>query len=446
MSGVPQPVPPLAQGQLGHEPAPGYAPPTSPAPWVTDAVAQQPPTVDPGLQGMASAAAQAAMLQQMQQPLDGGDFQVVQGSIASPRSPAAQGSSLTPRGTLPSDKPLVIIPLCRKGDRAGIEKQVQAGATVCETDIEGNTPLHVSVQAPKNEIATVQCLLENGANVNVVNYIGAAPLHYVCLRDRNHRGIANILLENGAEIDRVTLAGKSPLHFACEKQLPELVEVLCLFAANTNLQDFEGNTPMHLAIAKDGGRDTVKHQILEHLIAHQAEVQVPNLQGLVPLHVACRAGCVRCVQLLMERSANVQALTSRQETCLHLACLGNHAEVTQLVVQANPPCVDAMDAEGNTALHICATVGGFDCAALLLRSGADTNVKNLQKRTAFDVAKIRGTDLNSTHNPDLVQLLKDAKKGGTAASPEPGAQCEHGGASLRGALVVCALSVRSVCG
>lgn len=279
-----------------------------------------------------------------------------------------------------------------------------------EADIEGNTPLHVSVQAPKNEIATVQTLLEAGAFVNAVNYLGAAPLHYVCLRERNHRGIANILLENGAEIDRGTLAGKTPLHFACEKQLPELVEVFCMFAANANLQDSEGNTPMHLALAKEQGRDTVKREILEKLFQAQAEALQPNAQGQLPIHIACRVGAIRCAQLLMERHGDVQVVTNRRETCLHLACRGNYAEMVQLSLGLSPHGVDKVDVEGNTALHICAMAGAFDCAALLLRASADPNVRNLQKRTAFDVANIAGTDLSSCHNPELVQLLKDSKK------------------------------------
>jgi len=348
--------------------------------------------------------------QQQQQPLDAAGFQEVQGCVAD--SLGATASQAVPHTYTPSNKPLVLIPLCRKGDRAGIERQIQAGANVHEADIEGNTPLHVSVQAPKNEIATVQTLLEAGAHINAVNYIGAAPLHYVCLRERNHRGIANILLENGAEVDRQTLAGKSPLHFACEKLVPELVEVFCLFAANVNLQDSEGNTPMHLAMSREGGRDTVKWQILDNLLQCQAEACVPNHQGHLPLHVACRVGAIRCAQLLIERQSNVQAVTFRQETCLHFACLGNHAELTQLILGTAPHCLDALDAEGNTPLHNCAMVGGFHSAALLLRASADVNIKNNQKRTPFDIAKVQGTDLTSCHNPELVQLLKDANKGG----------------------------------
>jgi len=338
---------------------------------------------------------------------DGSDFPTVQGS-----DPQTFGRAGAHQTYMPSDKALVLIPLCRKGDRAGVDKQLKAGANIHEADIEGNTPLHISAQAPKNEIAMVQGLLENGARVNALNFIGAAPLHYVCLRQSNHRGIANILLENGADINHQTIAGKSPLHFACEKQLPELVTVLCMFAADTNLQDADGNTPMHLALAKERGRDTVKRQMLEQLTQCRAQVLVPNHQGILPLHVACRVGSLRCVQLLAEMQGDVLAVTGKRETCLHLACLGSHADVTQLILQMAPQCVDAVDFEGNTALHICAKVGSFDCATLLLRMGADASIKNTHKRTALDIAKVPGTDLNCCHNAELVELLKDAKKSG----------------------------------
>lgn len=314
---------------------------------------------------------------------------------------------------LSPSKHLVIIPLCRKGDRAGIEKQLQAGATVHETDVEGNTPLHVAVEAPKNEIATVQCLLENGADANAMNYIGATPLHYVCLRKTNYRGVANILLENGAQINQATVAGKTALHFACENQLPELVEVLCLFGADVNLADVEGNTPGHLTLLREGGRDTVKKQILEHLATYSASYVYANLQGLTPLHLACTSGYIRCAQYLINRDSPVTVVTQRGQNGLHLACLNSHAEVAQLILQVCPGAVNMPDAEGNTPLHCCASVGSLDCAVLLLKAEADTNLRNIHKKTAFDMAKIRGTDLNNTHNPELVQVLKDAKKGGS---------------------------------
>ncbi|CAE7611405.1 Ank2 [Symbiodinium natans] len=306
---------------------------------------------------------------------------------------------------------LVLIPLCRKGDRSGIEHAIlNGGASVDEVDIEGNTPLHVAVEAPRNEVATVSCLLEHMANPNTVNYIGAAPLHYVCLRKSNWRGIANLLLEYGANIDCQTLAGKSALHFACENQLPELVEVLCLFGADPNLLDVQANTAMHLALAKEGGRDTVKRQILECLLSASAHHEVRNLKGMSPMHLACSSGCIRCVQLLMEMKADFCALTSHGESGLHLACSSGQTEVAQLFVQTAPQLMDAQDMEGNTPLHAATYAGNLDCALILLRNGAEPEVKNNKSLTAYDVSKVKGQDLASTHNPELVQVLKEAQK------------------------------------
>lgn len=310
-------------------------------------------------------------------------------------------------------KPPVLIPLCRRGDRAGIERQLRSGETVEETDAEGNTPLHVAVEAPRNEMATVQVLLANGARANAVNYIGAAPLHYVCLRRGNYRGVASILLENGAAINLQTVAGKSPLHFACEHQVLELVEVLCLFGADPNLIDAQGSTAVHLVVATPGGRDTVRRQILGHLVARRANCLVANGEGLTPIHLACRSGYVRCIQYLLEQRVDVGVVTAQGQNALHLACLGGHLEVTQLLVHVCRAAIHAVDVDGNTPLHCCAARGNLECAMLLLKADADPNARNGQQKTALELAKASGTDLHSTRNPELLQLLKDTTRSGS---------------------------------
>jgi len=313
----------------------------------------------------------------------------------------------------PEPGPLLLIPLCRKGDRAGIERLLQEGARTDEVDVEGNTPLHVAVEAPRNEVATVQCLLAAGLDPNARNHIAATPLHFVSLRKGSQRSIANLLLEGGAEIDASTLAGKTTLHFACESQLPELVETLCLFGADTNLQDQEGNTAMHLVLARPGGRDTVKRQLLEHLIVHGASTHLPNAGGMLPHHLACQSGHIRCLQLFHERRADLAAPAGGGASALHLACRGGFEDVVQWLLQVVPQSIHAVDGEGNTPLHCCALVGSCDCAVLLLRAGADAMARNGQRRTAYDIAKVRGTDLSSTHSAELADLLKDATQSGS---------------------------------
>lgn len=313
----------------------------------------------------------------------------------------------------PASRPgqLVLIPLCRKGDRTGIQRQINAGANVAEVDAEGNTPLHVAVEAPKNELPTLQCLLENRADPNASNCLGATPLHYVCLRKANHRAVASILLENSANVNFQTLAGKTALHFACESQVLELIEVLCLFGADVNLLDMDGNTALH-AVLLQAGRDTIKRQICEILVANQSNLECLNHSGLAQIHLAAAGGYIRCVQLLMESQANLLATTSRGETALHKACQFNHPEVTQLLLQAVPTCLTLTDVEDNTPLHVCAVSGHYDCGILLVRAGADVNAVNKSGQTPVALASVRGDGISSSYSAELQQVLKDARDAG----------------------------------
>eukprot|EP00913_Durusdinium_trenchii_P000861 g800.t3 len=197
----------------------------------------------------------------------------------------------------------------------------------------------------------------------------------------------------GADIDCQTFGGKSALHFAAEHQLPELVEVLCLFGADANLLDAKANTAMHLALAKVGGRDTVKKQILEQLVSASACFQVHNLSGLAPLHLACSTGAIRCVQFLIESGSDILATTAAGESGLHLACASGFAEVVQLFIH-----------------HAFRLI--------------DVDLKNNQSLTAYEVSTAKGQDLASRHNPELMQVLREAQKekgeeAGNSGAPNP---------------------------
>mmetsp|Transcript_4400 Transcript_4400/g.10250 ORF Transcript_4400/g.10250 Transcript_4400/m.10250 type:complete len:355 (+) Transcript_4400:82-1146(+) len=307
-----------------------------------------------------------------------------------------------------------LFPLVKKGERAAIKRLLDTNPElVAEVDVERNTPLHVAVEAPRNEVATIQCLLEAGADINAKNVLGAAPLHYVALRKDNHRVIANVLLENGANVHEPANSGKTALHFACEKGIVDLVEVLLLFGADSNARANEGSTPLFIVLSTPGGRDVVKRDLLSLLIRFQADPTLRNAQEYTQLHVACSNGYKSCARALLENPAvDVRALTRSGETALHLAVSHGHTTIMQDLLANCPDLLDIPDGNGNTALHRCATEGQLECAQELLCLGADARKKNANNKTPLDLAKVKGTDLTSTHNAELVQALKDAKKSG----------------------------------
>lgn len=91
------------------------------------------------------------------------------------------------------------------------------------------------------------------------------------------------------------------------------------------------------------------------------------------------------------------------ETALHLAVLremmGSTLHIVDFLIQnmspkglnksTNPPSI--IDAIGkNTALHLCALHDRRECMKLLLRSGADYELRNSQNKTPLDIAKEMG--------------------------------------------------------
>lgn len=69
--------------------------------------------------------------------------------------------------------------------------------------------------------------------------------------------------------------------------------------------------------------------------------------------------------------------------------------------QTLPPM--SSDSSGrNTALHLCAMFNQVECMKLILRSGADTTIRNSHDKTAFDIAQ----QLNNKTCVELVRCYK----------------------------------------
>jgi ankyrin repeat protein len=168
-----------------------------------------------------------------------------------------------------------------------------------------------------------------------------------------------------------------------------VVEVLLAAKAPVEEFDYDGATPLHLAVA------TGREAVVRHLLAHGAGVSTPSRgEGGEPLHFAALTGHRKVAEVLLDHKADVRArVACNGMTALHLAAARGHADVAELLL-ARGAAAGQVDDGGWTPLHLAVAAGQGDVVAVLLRHKADptAKAKNESEATPRDIAGENGDE------------------------------------------------------
>ena len=218
------------------------------------------------------------------------------------------------------------------GAAATLEVLLEAGGDLHVQDRDGNTPLQLAADASSpilwedDSVAAIRMLLRYGADPDVANQRGESPLH---LAARSHDGSAGVMLLLGAGADptRTNTKGNTPLHAALGPNRgvtsvvgallhrgadPAVINgagltplmtflrygpdngatvTLLLFAgADPDARNPEGETPLHSAIRSGGSLGKV--EVVEALLAGNADPCVPDAEGFIPYQFAEEGGAI----------------------------------------------------------------------------------------------------------------------------------------------------------
>lgn len=122
------------------------------------------------------------------------------------------------------------------------------------------------------------------------------------------------------------------------------------------------------------------------LIASRADVDAANDRGETPLMLACKRGHPAAVRVLVQASADLTLRDERHRTALmHCCSVSGDAGATSALLQAGArSMINALDAEGDTALLQACGTGNCRVVELLLREGAEPHPNG---KNAFAVAQ-----------------------------------------------------------
>ena len=115
---------------------------------------------------------------------------------------------------------------------------IQAGADLETRDLQGRTPLHHAVAAPRQSVAIL--LLEAGADPNARDLQGRTAL-MMAARFSGIRELATRLIHLGAHIDEQDDQGRTALHAALDHGIFAAHDLLAL-GARIDLPDTQGQS------------------------------------------------------------------------------------------------------------------------------------------------------------------------------------------------------------
>ncbi|KAJ6157675.1 hypothetical protein N7470_005267 [Penicillium chermesinum] len=257
-------------------------------------------------------------------------------------------------------------------------------------DEKGQNALHVA--SLNGHDSTVRLLLESGVvNINATDHFDQTPLHLALQRSSNKSTAKTILSFPSAKLDLQDSEGQTPLHRAIAYGNTEAAAILLKSGkVNLNAQDKLGQTPLHIA-ALTLGTELVAKELIG------LESTDPNLLDYnmgTPLHRAVKSANIPVMRILLDSKRLHQpfeihghGINSKTRTIMHVAAQHGNIGVTKTLLEYEGVDCNGTDTYGKTPLHYAARRGNAGFVKVMLQSdGIRPDIQDNYGRTPLHAA------------------------------------------------------------
>ena len=199
--------------------------------------------------------------------------------------------------------------------------------------------------------------------------------------------------------------GNSPLHLAVMQGHIEITKILLKHNASFNLENKEGKTPSQIQDEKGNSLlhvavENNHESVVEYLLENNANVNLSNHHNSAPLHISSEHGYVRITELLLSNGAKTDLRDNDGDTPLLGCALGGNVQIAKILLQKDPSAIFSINSKKNSVLHYSAKVGNLKMTRFLLSQGASKVLKNSDDKTPEQVA------LDNNHE-EIAKVIAD---------------------------------------
>ena len=293
------------------------------------------------------------------------------------------------------------------------ERLLKSGVNADALSRAGETPLHIAAQRADAEM--IKLLLSFKADINAKDRGDAPPLWRVWdnlelnVPVQSKVDAARAFLEGGAAAD-FTVQGQSPVHGALRLNSVELVELLLKYKAAPDLPNREGLTPLHVITLRR--RDRVEKpdaDLISKLVSAGANPnrRLPlsaratsryegtggerSYSDYPPLCAAVSRGDMEVAEALLASGADVNGFVTQgqdRHTALMYAVYAGSPAMVEAVLRFKPDLESKTETSGRTALHNVATqyATSPEVISAMAKAGANVNATDNGLWTPLHIA------------------------------------------------------------